>query len=54
MAKHLHTQVDIHADVCRVWQVLTDFAAYRSWNPFIIHVEGIVAAGKLIRPGPSR
>jgi hypothetical protein len=28
MAKQLHAQIDIHASRERVWEVLTDFAAY--------------------------
>ena len=38
--KELHTQIEIEAPAERVWQVLTDFAAYPEWNPFIRRVNG--------------
>jgi hypothetical protein len=45
MAKQLRSEVDIHATPERVWQVLTDLAAYPKWNPFIIRAEGEVRRG---------
>jgi hypothetical protein len=41
MAKQLRAQIDIHATPDRVWQVLTDFAAYSQWNPFLTRASGI-------------
>jgi hypothetical protein len=38
--KELHSQIEIEAPAERVWQVLTDFAAYPEWNPFIRRVDG--------------
>ena len=38
--KELHSQIEIEASAERVWQVLTDFAAYPEWNPFIRRVNG--------------
>lgn len=54
----LHTQIDIHATPERIWQVLTDFASYPEWNPFIQQIEGVVAVGEKLRirvqpPGQS-
>jgi hypothetical protein len=40
MAKQLHTDVEIEATADRVWAVLTDFAAYQDWNPFIVRAAG--------------
>jgi hypothetical protein len=38
--KELRSQMEIEASAERVWQVLTDFAAYPEWNPFIRRVDG--------------
>jgi hypothetical protein len=46
MAKQLRAQVDIQASPERVWEVLTDFAAYPEWNPFIVRASGAVAPGE--------
>ncbi len=42
----LRTEVQIDAPPARVWEVLTDFASYPEWNPFIHAVEGRVAKGE--------
>jgi len=34
------TQIDINASPARVWNVLTDFASYPEWNPFIVRIKG--------------
>jgi hypothetical protein len=33
--KEIHTQIEINATPERVWKILTNFAAYPEWNPFI-------------------
>ena len=38
--RELHTEIEIDAPPERVWQVLTDFAAYPEWNPFVTSVRG--------------
>ncbi|MEP7137194.1 MAG: SRPBCC domain-containing protein [Chloroflexota bacterium] len=43
--KELHTEIEIQASKERVWQLLTDFAAFPQWNPFIRRVEGEAKAG---------
>ena len=45
MANQLSTSITIQASPEAVWQVLTDFEAYPSWNPFIKSVKGEVAVG---------
>jgi hypothetical protein len=45
MTKQLNAQVDIDATAGQVWQVLTDFAAYPEWNPFITRASGKAATG---------
>jgi hypothetical protein len=41
----LRTELEIDAPPARVWQVLTDFAAYHEWNPFITSIAGEQRAG---------
>jgi hypothetical protein len=46
MAKRLLTDMDIDATPERVWEVLTDLAAYPGWNPFIVRAAGVVETGR--------
>lgn len=41
----IDTSIDIAASPARVWSILTDFAAYPQWNPFIIRVAGVPEVG---------
>ncbi len=41
----LRTAIDINASGERVWRVLTDFGAYREWNPFITSISGELRRG---------
>ncbi len=43
--KEIHTEIEIHAPAERLWRVLTDFAAYPEWNPFVRRGEGEVKVG---------
>lgn len=43
--KELCTQIEIEATPDRVWEILTDFAAYPEWNPFIHMIQGQAAVG---------
>lgn len=45
----LHTQIDIQADSETVWRVLTDFAGYPEWNPFVKSLTGEVKPGHTIQ-----
>ncbi len=43
--KRVRTVIDIAAPVARVWETLTDFSAYASWNPLIVDIRGKVEPG---------
>ena len=45
MSSHLHTEIPIQATPHRVWEILTDFAAYPAWNPFIPRISGAATVG---------
>jgi hypothetical protein len=45
MSKQLRAEVEVEASPQRVWEVLTDFAAYRQWNPFIVEGDGQAVPG---------
>lgn len=45
MSRLLHTEVTIAASPETVWSILTDFAAYPGWNPFIRHIAGKLETG---------
>lgn len=48
MDKQLHTAIDIDATPERVWEVLTDFAAYPQWNPFM-EITGTPRVGERLK-----
>jgi hypothetical protein len=54
----LRTDIEIAARPEEIWAVLTDFAAYSRWNPFIRHVYGVAEKGSslevCIHPPGSR
>lgn len=41
--------VDISASPEMVWRVLTDFASYPKWNPFLRNVQGDAAQGRQMK-----
>ena len=45
----LHVSVDIEASASQVWAILTDFASYRRWNPFIRAILGKSSNGNRLR-----
>ena len=53
--KELRTEIEIQASNQRVWQLLTDFASFPQWNPFIRQANGEVkvGAGLVIHLQPS-
>jgi hypothetical protein len=48
MKKEIRTTTHIQADVTVVWAILTDFAAYPAWNPFVSALRGEVKVGNTI------
>ena len=44
--KRIRTEIEIEASAERVWQVLTDLAAFPDWNPFIQRAKGEVEVGE--------
>jgi len=44
--KELHSEIEIAASAERVWGILTDFASYPQWNPFIRRISGKVEVGE--------
>jgi hypothetical protein len=47
--KQLHTEIEIGASAWRVWELLTDFASYPEWNPFIRSISGELAPGERLQ-----
>ncbi len=45
MAKEIRTEIEIEASAERVWNLLTDFAHFPEWNPFIRQVKGSASTG---------
>lgn len=41
----LHSEVEIDAPAEQVWQLLTDFASFPQWNPFIRQINGEAQEG---------
>jgi hypothetical protein len=46
MKKQLRTEIEINASSEKVWRILTDFADYPHWNPFIKSIKGKLEAGE--------
>ena len=44
--KELRSEIEIGAPAERVWRILTDFAGFPAWNPFIRHARGNLLAGE--------
>ena len=44
--REISSSIDISAPPGRVWQILTDFAFYPDWNPFIEEIAGPLKVGE--------
>jgi demethylmenaquinone methyltransferase/2-methoxy-6-polyprenyl-1,4-benzoquinol methylase len=47
--RELVAEIEIAAPAERVWEILTDFGAYRQWNPFMPRLDGEVRVGARLR-----
>jgi len=47
--KELHSRIEINASEERVWGILTDFASYPQWNPFIRSISGELKMGERLK-----
>lgn len=45
MSRTIETEITLPATPAQVWAVLTDFAAYPEWNPFVRRIDGKAEAG---------
>jgi hypothetical protein len=45
----LHSEIEIAASPKRIWEVLTDFKGYGSWNPAIPCADGEALGGTILR-----
>ena len=44
----VHTEIEIEAPAARVWDIITDFAAYPEWNPMIPRINGAPRVGSQV------
>jgi hypothetical protein len=47
--ERLQAEIEIDAPAEEVWETLTAFEAYPSWNPFIVAVEGEATVGSKLK-----
>lgn len=47
--REINSEIEISASPQEVWRTLTDFEAFREWNPFIRPVVGMAAEGSKLR-----
>jgi hypothetical protein len=55
--KEVRTEIELKASPERVWQVFTDLASFRDWNPFIKEAEGELKVGskpRIVLQPPGR
>jgi hypothetical protein len=49
LKKQLTTSTEIMGTPRQVWRILTDFANYHAWNPFILDARGACEVGSALR-----
>ena len=45
----IENRIGVRAPAERIWDVLTDFAGWRRWNPHETDIEGVLGFGAAIR-----
>lgn len=45
----VRTEIQIQATPAKVWDILTDFARYAEWNPFVRAIDGTPTKGSRLR-----
>lgn len=53
LSRDYSASVDIDAPAEQVWDVVTDFKSYQSWNPLLSSVEGELTVGGKLRVKPA-
>jgi hypothetical protein len=49
MKKDIRTEIEINASPEKVWQILSDFENFPSWNPFVVKVSGEPRVGETLK-----
>lgn len=49
MNREIKTEIIINASPEKIWDILTDFAAYPQWNPFVVAIEGQLTKGSRLK-----
>ncbi len=49
MNKEIRTEIEINAPAEKVWSILTDFARFPDWNPFVVRADGGPRVGETLR-----
>ena len=44
----IKTEITINTDIKKVWEILSDFANYPSWNSFFKHISGELATDEIL------
>jgi hypothetical protein len=50
--REVYTEITIDAPPARVWEMVTDLAAYKTWNPFIVESSGQAVLGERLTCRP--
>ncbi len=49
MKKEIKTEIEINASAEKVWQILSDFDKFPTWNSFVIQVLGKPKVGEILQ-----